>query len=108
MSGQVVTVDDKQTWYVSDTDGLKNIKFLMSIELSATLQQSQKVKAAIHESSLGKFVLKTKDSTSWAIVLDGEITRYDMVEFDRGFWLIFQKIRSMPLWIIEFITNPTV
>ncbi len=39
----------------------------MSIELSTTLQQSQDKHFAE------------------AIVLDGEITRYDMVEFDRGF-----------------------
>ena len=57
MSGQVVTVDDKQAVVcVSDTDGLKEHQ---------VFNVYRTVKTAIHESSLGKFVLeKLRISTS--------------------------------------------
>lgn len=88
MSGQVVTVDDKQVVVcVSDTDGLKEHQVFNVYRTVYDPYVISEGDDGYSREFVGKIRLgKTKDEHfAEAIVLDGEITRYDMVEFDRGF-----------------------
>ena len=88
MSGQVVTVDDKQAVVcVSDTDGLKEHQVFNVYRTVYDPTAISEGENSYSREFVGKIRLgKTKDKHfAEAIVLDGEITRYDMVEFDRGF-----------------------
>ena len=87
MSGQVVTVDDKQAVVcVSDTDGLKEHQVFNVYRTVYDPTAISEGENSYSREFVGKIRLgKTKDKHfAEAIVLDGEITRYDMVEFDRG------------------------
>lgn len=88
MTGQVVTVKDRQAVVcVSDTDQLKEhqvFNVYRTVYDSTAISEGE---TAYSKQFVGKIRLgKMKDQHfAEAIVLDGEITRYDMVEFDRGF-----------------------
>ena len=86
MSGQVVTVDDKQAVVcVSDTDGLKEHQVF---NVYRTVYDPTAISEGKNSYSRVRWENSSENpriSTAEAIVLDGEITRYDMVEFDRGF-----------------------
>ena len=88
MSGQVVTVDDKQVVVcVSDTDGLKEHQVFNVYRTVFDATVISEGEDGYSREFVGKIRLgKTKDEHfAEATVLDGELARYDMVEFDRGF-----------------------
>lgn len=88
MSGQVVTIADKQAVVcVSDTDGLKEhqvFNVYRTVYDATAIAQGESAYSRIF---VGKIRLgKNKDQHfAEATVLDGEIARYDMVEFNSGF-----------------------
>lgn len=88
MSGQVVTVDDKQVVVcVSDTDGLKEHQVFNVYRTVFDATAISEGEDGYSREFVGKIRLgKAKDEHfAEATVLDGELARYDMVEFDRGF-----------------------
>jgi hypothetical protein len=88
MSGQVVTVDNEQVVVcVSDTDGLKEHQVFNVYRTVYDPYVISEGDDGYSREFVGKIRLgKTKDKHfAEAIVLDGKIARYDMVEFDPGF-----------------------
>jgi hypothetical protein len=88
MSGQVVSVSDRQAVIcMSDTDGLKEhqvFNVFRTVYDPAAIAEGE---SAYSREYIGKIRLgKSKNQHfAEATVLDGEIVRYDMVEFDRDF-----------------------
>ena len=88
MSGQVVTSKDKQVLVcVSDTDGLKThdvFNVYRTVYDSSVMAEGE---SGYSRRYVGKIRLGKKENKHFAdaTVLDGEIIKYDMVEFDRGF-----------------------
>ncbi len=88
MSGQIVTVDDKQVVVcVSDTDSIKEHQVFNVYRTVYDPLAISEGEDGYSREFVGKIRLgKTKDKHfAEATVLDGDLVRYDMVEFDRGF-----------------------
>ena len=88
MSGQIVTVDDKQVVVcVSDTDSTKEHQVFNVYRTVFDPYATSEADDGYSRELVGKIRLgKTKDKHfAEATVLDGDLARYDMVEFDRGF-----------------------
>ena len=88
MSGQIVTVKDKEVVVcISDTDSLNEHQVFNVYRTVYDPYSTSEADDGYSRKFVGKIRLgKTKDEHfAEAIVLDGELARYDMVEFDRGF-----------------------
>jgi mannose/fructose/N-acetylgalactosamine-specific phosphotransferase system component IIB len=88
MSGQVVTIADKQAVVcVSDTDELKEHQVFNVYRTVYDTTAIAEGESAYSRIFIGKIRLgKSKDQHfAEATVLDGEIARYDIVEFSSGF-----------------------
>ena len=88
MSGQIVSVKDMQVVVcVSDTDSIKEHQVFNVYRTVFDASVTSEGEDGYSREFVGKIRLgKTKDKHfAEATVLDGELARYDMVEFDPGF-----------------------